>query len=192
MRTPLLLLALSIGIGIIYYAGNFTPTATPRLHANPNVQPTTAATAPGTPLTPDQARQLTSKQRLEFIQKGLLIQGGETRVNYLCALIEALTKEELTEATDIINADHNSLDIFRSRIGETLSIQWGRLDPLGALPLARSPFSNFYLHAHEFMKSWFETDPAAALAWAQAPVIPLDETDLAAHGIALSAGEILI
>ena len=72
MRTSLLLLAVLIpAVAFIFYAGNFTPTKTPRPLTKPTVQPITATPAPSAPLTLDQARQLTSPQRLELFKKAV-------------------------------------------------------------------------------------------------------------------------
>ena len=188
MRTPLLLLlAAAIGIGIIYQAGNFTPTATPRSLTKPTVQPTTAATE-SAPLTLAQARQLTSEQRLDLVKKALLIEDEDQRTASLLPLIQALTKEELHAATDLFRENEMDSGSFKKSSWGTLWVQWGRLDPLGALPfLKNDPIDHDLPTARLIMKGWLETDPAAALAWAQEPKDSFTKTIMAREAIIRSA-----
>ena len=205
MRTPLLLTAtLILAVAFIYYAGNITPTDTPRLHANPTI----AAPAPTAPLTLAQARQLTSQQRRALLKKALESYEGDKSDDYLCSLIAALTKDEINEASDIIRyfntfdpipnlEDTGSQDIARrmhsriltGRIGETLTMQWGRVDPATWLETAKkSAVSTPTIQtALAVMNGWFESEPEAALAWAQTAQLNNYETYMAAHAITLSA-----
>ena len=188
MRTPLLLLAVLIpAVAFIFYAGNFTPTKTPRPLTNPTVQPTTATPAPSAPLTPEQARQLTSPQRLALLKKAVKSYEGDKSDDYLCSLIAALTKDEIREASIIIGKI-SPLD-FTDRIRETFYMQWGRVDPATWLETAVKPecFPPIIEDALEVMKGWFETDPAAALAWALEPKTTDTTNIMAAEALALSA-----
>ena len=177
MRTPLLLTAtLILAVGFIYYAGNFTPTDTPRPLTKPTVQPTTAAPAPGAPLTPDQARQITSQQRLELIKKGVLIRDHDLQAAVLCPLIATLTIEDLSEADGIIMAKHweenkSEEQYYSQEVWDTLWFQRGRVDPLNNISMIGGkhllgPAGN---GDYKLLEGWFATDPAAALAWAQSP-----------------------
>ena len=216
MRTSLLLTAtliLAVAFFIlagsfIFYAGTFTPTKTPRPLTNPTVQPTTAAPAPGTPLALAQARQLTSQQRLALLKKALENYERDKSDDYLCSLIAALTKDEISEASAIINywdisyttrnfEDTGIQDIApimqsriqTKRIGEALSRQWGRVDPATWLETAEksSVFAPNIEDAFAVMNGWFESEPDAALAWAQTAQLNNYETYMAAHAITLSA-----
>ena len=209
MRTPLLLTAtLILAVAFIYYAGNFTPTDTPRPLTNPTVQTTTATPAPNAPLTLDQARQLTSPQRLALIKKALGSYESGRSYDYLCSLIAALTKDELSEASAIIYK-WEILDPFlpleateildirektailndKERIRETLARQWGRVAPDTWFETAKidGVFTPDLQDSFEVMKGWIETEPDAAFAWAQTANNNEAELLIAAQVLTLSA-----
>ena len=209
MRTPLLLTAtLILTVAFIYYAGNFTPTKTPRPLTNPTVQTTTATPAPDAPHTPHQARQLTTLQRLDLLKKALASYERDKSDDYLCSLIAALTKDELSEASSIIDywdslyinryiEDTDSQNLTRGmasrnytdRIGDALSMQWGRVDPATWLEKKEKSgvITPNLADAVAVMKGWFESEPDAALAWAQTAQLNFYETYMAAKALTLSA-----
>ena len=126
MRTSLLLLAVLIpAVAFIFYAGNFTPTDTPRLHANPTVQPTAAIIDGVAPISPP---------------------------------------------------NHNAL-----------LMQGDRVDPEAWLKREHKRSALYPQDARAVMKGWFETDPAAALAWAQTPKDSENIAHMAAEILMLNA-----
>ena len=191
MKTPLLLLiALLVAIGIIYRAGNLIPAATPRRATAATVQHAPAAQlpVPDAVLTADQARQLTSEQRLERLRKAAAIIDEDEQADSLIPLIEALTKDELPAASTVFR----EIRMIRGSISESnwdaLSIQWGRLDPLGYLKFLTDVYLGQDIpYTRMVMKGWLETDPTAALAWAQSPKESSYEVEMATVAIIDSA-----
>ena len=191
MKTPLLLLiALLLAIGIIYRAGNLIPAATPRRATAATVQhaPSAQLPVPDAVLTADQARQLTSEQRLERLRKAAAIEGDTVQAASLLPLIEALTKEELPAATTLLRDIRKDTDSIIQSNWDALALQWGRLDPIGFSPFFKDDlFVRRDFDPHVVMQGWLETDPTAAIAWAQNRKANYLETLMATTAIIHSA-----
>lgn len=173
----LLTSVLGIVVALICYAGNLTPSETWRLHMNPN---------PLGRITADQARKLTSQQRLALLKKALLIGKLEQQYANIDSIVHALTKDELPEATSMLSASHIS-DHYGIML--RLSVRWGCLDPIGGMRIMNDPYALLNgLRRNALMSGWFETDPASALAWSELQSANPETADMAAHVLGLSIG----
>lgn len=139
----------------------------------------------GLRISVSEAMALTPAERLERLTRGALIYNGTTQSIVLCNLIEALTKEEMDEATRLLGRTQDQGNAFSQQVWDTLWMQWGRLDPEGCLAgFSANPQGKPESDTRNVMKGWLEFDPDAALAWAMQPRTNGLEAAAAAEAIA--------
>lgn len=114
------------------------------------------------------ARRMTSEQRLELLGKGALVYDGGKQAEMLCGVINALTKEEMQTAMDLLAQAQDGGNACAQIVWDTLWKQWGRVDPVECIKyLNATPDSKSRSDARHVMEGWLETDPDAAIAWAK-------------------------
>ncbi len=114
------------------------------------------------------ARRMTSKQRLDLLGKGALVYDGGKQAEMLCGVINALTKEEMQTAMDLLAQAQDGGNACAQIVWDTLWKQWGRVDPVACIKyLNATPNSKSRSDARHVMEGWLETDADAALAWAK-------------------------
>lgn len=132
----------------------------------------------------EEARRMTSRERMELLASGSQIYNGSNQTEFLIGMIGSLTKEELTEATNILGGSQDRGNGMSQQIWDTLWKQWGRVDPRSWISRFGSDSSGkSQADARNMMAGWLETDPAAALAWAQGPKPSNVEAAAAARAI---------
>lgn len=131
------------------------------------------------------AARLSSEERLQLLANGALVGDYGNQEAMLCGLISVLSRDEIQEATGILNGIQNEGNRQAPEVWKSLWRQWGRLDPQGGLAhLGPDNGNKSPTDARNMMTGWLETDAAAALAWAQKPgKVPLEA---AAAALAIS------
>ena len=116
-------------------------------------------------LTTEQCLALTREERVEMLQRGALIYDDLKQADFLIALIGTLDKEELAEARKYLGRAQGRGNRCAQAVWDVLWKQAGRVAPLQTLEnYGRYKGRN---DARRIMAGWFETDAAAALAWAK-------------------------
>ncbi len=190
-----------------FLAGRWThPGGETSSNAPPQANVLRAAPSPGSgkarsPLTPaesaakfpgqvqvEQAKLLTTAERLALVQKGALIFDSAKQAEFLCGLISVLTKDELSEATKVLGAAQDRGNYHAQEVWNSIWNQWGRVDAKACLAgLGANPQGKPLSDAKNVMKGWMETDPEAAVAWAKEPKQNNQEAAAAAHALGLNA-----
>ncbi|YCM42883.1 hypothetical protein V2O64_16360 [Verrucomicrobiaceae bacterium 227] len=118
-------------------------------------------------LTSEQCRALTSEERIEMLQRGALIYDDIKQADYLMGLISTLNAEEFAAARKYLGRAQSRGNISATSVWDALWKQAGRVAPLETL----GDFGKYKSRkdARRVMEGWYETHPAAALAWAQNP-----------------------
>ncbi len=121
-------------------------------------------------LTVEEARLLTSEQRMAFLTQGAMSWNSSNQSTLLSGVIAALTKEEIGPATDILGGVQDRGNYQTQEVWDALWTQWGRVDPAKALGFfAKDNSGKSASDARNMMTGWLEADPVAAFAWAKQP-----------------------
>jgi hypothetical protein len=121
-------------------------------------------------VTVEEARQLTSEQRLAMVRQGSLIFDGLRQARFLAGLIPALSKLELEQAIKIMGDAQGRGNHAAQDVWDALWTQAGRVDAERVLAgLAANPSGKTRSDMRHIMEGWLESDPAAAEAWARKP-----------------------
>lgn len=140
------------------------------------------------PMTLDEARLLSSEQRMQLIANGGRVFGSRNQIAALTNIIGALTKDEMKQAADTLGEIQDRGNFQTQEVWDTLWKQWGRVDPVVCLAFfGSSAVSKSNADARNVMAGWLETDPDAALAWANEPKKSALEASAAALAITNAA-----
>ncbi|WP_193213101.1 hypothetical protein [Luteolibacter marinus] len=120
--------------------------------------------------TAEEARLLTSAERMDLIASGAQIYNSSNQIAFLTGVIGALTADEIPRALESLGGMQDRGNGITQQVWDSLWRQWGRVDPEGGLRRF-GPGTSFTNHAdaRNMMEGWLETDAAAALAWAREP-----------------------
>ena len=130
------------------------------------------------------AAKMTPEERLSLLNKAALMSDPSKQAKVLCGLISAMTKEELDEATGRLLHVQSRGNAWSQDVWNALWTQWGRVDPEGCL--ARSAMGNGLNTGNDYrcmIVGWMESDPQAAMEWAQRPKHGDREAIAAAYAI---------
>jgi hypothetical protein len=116
------------------------------------------------------AAKLSSEERLDLLANGARVGDYGNQAAMLCGLISVLTKDELSEATDILGNMQDQGNRQAPEVWKSLWRQWGRLNPETCLGFFNQEASGkSRVDARNMMTGWLETNADAALAWARKP-----------------------
>ncbi|RYD68733.1 MAG: hypothetical protein EOP83_00070 [Verrucomicrobiaceae bacterium] len=134
-------------------------------------------------LTVEEARALTSEERMALITRGGMSWNSGNQIALMDGVIAALTKDEIGPATEILGGIQNRGNFQTQEVWNALWTQWGRVNPTKALEFFADDHSGkSKSDARHMMTGWLEADPLAAFAWAKQP----KRSDLEAAAAALA------
>ncbi len=140
-------------------------------------------------LSSDDARRLTPEERIALLNKAALLADPEKQANIICGLISAMSKDELGSTTEALLEIQSRGNAWSQAVWNSLWTQWGRIDPQTCLELsAHGSGLNTGADYRCLMSGWLETDPGAALEWANRPGLNDRESIAAAFAISHDAG----
>ncbi|MES2476879.1 MAG: hypothetical protein V4640_13935 [Verrucomicrobiota bacterium] len=139
-------------------------------------------------MTEKQAVDLTSEERMALLAQGILLSDWGNQASVLCGLIRGLHKNELSEATKMLQQGRQSGNGQPEVIWQTLWQQWGRLDPETAFTdFGKISTGESTDCARNVMEGWLEANADRALEWAQTPKSSPEEGAAAALAISRNA-----
>lgn len=142
-----------------------------------------------TGITPEEARKLTSEQRMHLLASGGLVFNSGNQTAFLTGVIAGLTKDEIQKAGDILGGIQDRGNFQAQEVWDAFWKQWGRVDPARCLKFfGPGAVSKSEADARNVMAGWLETDPDGALAWAQGVKESSLETAAAARAITNASG----
>ncbi len=119
--------------------------------------------------TREEARRMSPTERLNRIANATSVRDGVRQAELLCQLLGELSKDEMAEAMRILGSAQDRGNPISQSVWDALWVQWGRVDPEGALADFAGYPNKPRSDARNMMSGWFQTDPAGALAWAREP-----------------------
>lgn len=121
-------------------------------------------------VTAENAAKLSSRERLELLEKGALAGDFGNQEAMLCGLISVLTREEIREAADTLGRIQDQGNVQAPEVWQGIWRQWGRVDPKVCLSFfGQDAVSKTTVDARNVMAGWLEVDSGGALAWAKEP-----------------------
>jgi len=142
-----------------------------------------------TGITAEEARLLTSGERMEMLANGGLVYNSGNQQAVLIGLIGGLTKDEIQKAGDTLGAIQDRGNSLTQQVWDAFWKQWGRVDPARCLSFfGPGAVSKSSADARNVMSGWLETDPAGAYAWARGRKESSLEDAAAALAITSAAG----
>jgi len=121
-------------------------------------------------LTVEEARALTSEERMALITRGGMSWNSGNQAALMCGVIAALTEDEIGPATQILGGIQDRGNFQTQEVWDALWTQWGRVNPTKALEFfANDDSGKSKGDARHMMTGWLEADPLAAFTWAKQP-----------------------
>jgi len=143
---------------------------------------------PGRQVTADKAKLLDSKERIALLKKAAFLSDPTKQEDVLCGLVSVMNRKELEETVETLRRAKGRGNRWSQEVWDTIWIQWGKQDPEACLALAKKGGALFTPEdCRVFMSGWMETDPEAALRWANEPGKSRQEAITAAYAITSSA-----